>query len=92
MKRQEGIDDPLVILDRFTMKEVARFATIKEAAVTLELNVSSIRHAVCLRIPVYQCYWVFASELSVFVPRPSAHIRVHGVKISPKLQLLIDKV
>ena len=31
MKRQEGIDDPLVILDRFTMKEVARFATIKEA-------------------------------------------------------------
>lgn len=92
MKRKIRVNDPIVILDRFTMKEVARYATIREAAKTLDLNVSSIRHAVYLRIPIYQCYWVFASELSVFVPRPSAHIRVHGVKISPKLQLLIDKV
>lgn len=92
MKRQEGIDDPLVILDRFTMKEVARFATIKEAAVTLDLNVSSIRHAVTLRTPIYQCYWVYASALDTFMPKETAHIRVHGVKVSPKLQQLIDKV
>ena len=92
MRRTEGTNDPIVIIDRYTMKEVARFATIKQAVTELELNEGSIRHAVSLGTPIYQCYWVYLSAMPNFKPAYTRHIRVHGVKTSPKLQALIDKL
>ena len=82
----------VVCLERFSMKEVARYASAPCAAKELGLNTSTLYQAIIRRLPAYDCYWVYEEELDRFRPTHTIWRRVRGIKIPKKLQALLDKL
>ena len=88
MKKGTG-KDRVVVLDRYTMKEVTRFENVLAAVSELDVSLSSIYVAICKKAALYDCYWVYERDLPAFVPRKEHFKRVKGVRIPEKLKNLI---
>ena len=91
MKTGEG-KDRVVVLDRYTMKEVARFDSTQIASRELDIKATTIRRAIASHSAAYECYWVYEKELPNWTPKKVYFARVHGIKQSPKLQELLNKI
>ena len=78
----------VVVLDRYSKKELARYASVNEAAGGLNISPSSIYSAICMRIAIYDCYFVYERDLQEFNPRPRVFRRVRNVKVSEKVEAL----
>ena len=84
--------DGVVVLERFTMKEIARYGSVMEAAADLDLKAASIRRAINGHVCAFDCYWVYASELDSWMPKKTWFRRVNGNKTSPRLRELIESL
>ena len=91
MKTGEG-KDRVVILDRYTLKEVARFDSTPIASKELGIKATTIRRAIASHCAAYDCYWVYERELPNWTPKRVCFIRANGVKQSPKLQELLNQI
>ena len=83
--------DAVVVLDRYTMNQVARYPGVEAAAADLEVKAPSIRRAIHGRIAVYDCYWVYEQDLPSWMPKVTCHKRVNGLKGSEKLRKLLNQ-
>ena len=83
--------DAVVVINRFTMREVARYPGVEAAAADLELKAMSIRRAIHGHIAVYDCYWVYAQELPDWMPHYTCRKRVNGLRGSEKLRKLLNE-
>lgn len=79
---------PIIIIDRYTMVQIAKYPSVKEAA--MDLNIPSGTIYVCLiqRVPSYDCYWIYENEFSKWYPSEGVFRRVRGLKVSKKLEEL----
>ena len=84
--------DTIVILDMWTMTDVARYPSAVQAAEDLDVNINSIRASVRSRKPAYGCYWVYAKSLNPFTPATTCWRKVRGIRHSEKLDKLINKL
>ena len=91
MKKGSG-KDKLVVIDSYTMEELARFSTVKDAAEKLGVNANSVYVGIHTKKPVYECYWVYAKNMKNWKPAPLCHRKTKGTKVPPELQKLIDDV
>lgn len=83
--------DAVVVIDRLTMREVARYQGVEAAAADLELKSMTIRRAIHGHIAVYDCYWVYANDLSDWMPKITCWKRLKGLKGSEKLRKLLNR-
>ena len=79
---------PIIIIDRYTMVQIAKYPSVKEAAKDLEIPSSSIYQSLCFRIPVYESYFIYDEEYNKWFPAERAYRKVRGLKISKKLEEL----
>ncbi len=80
----------VVILDRWTKKEIARYPCVTKAAEDLGVKLNSIYVALSQRQVAYDCYWVYAKDLPNWQPSPKSHVKTRGVKCPEKLKILIE--
>ena len=83
--------DIVVVLDRFSMEEKARFSSVAEAAEKLEIPVVSIYVALSQRVSSYGCYFVYSRNLTSFQPKPCCWKRVRGIRSSNELRKLLEE-
>lgn len=89
MKKGSG-KDAVVILDRWTKKEIARYPCVTKAAEDLGIRPNSIYVALSQRQVTYECYWVYAKDLPDWQPSPKRHVKTRGTKCLEKLKILIE--
>lgn len=78
----------VVVLDRYSKKELARYASVNEASEALDIPTGSIYSSICMRISNYECFFVYERDLQDFKPRPRVFRRVRNVKVSEKVEAL----
>ncbi len=83
---------PIIILDRYTMVQIARYPSVKEAARDLEISKNSIYQSLCFRVPSYESYFIYEHEFSKWFPAERIFIKVRGLKVSKKLEELRKQV
>lgn len=88
---RKGSGRPIVVLDKYTRKEIARYPTIQEGAKDLELKENSVRVALSLRTPIFDCYFVYQEKLEDWEPRKRCWSCVRGNKESQKINELKTK-
>lgn len=79
---------PIIILDRYTMVQIARYPSVKVAAKDLKIPASSIYQSICFRVPVYESYFIYEDEFLKWSPSEQMFRKVRGLKISQKLEEL----
>lgn len=77
---------PIIIIDRYTMVQIARYPSVKEAARDLEIPVNTIYQSLCFRVPSYESYFVYENEFCKWRPSERAFMKVRGLKVSKKLE------
>ena len=86
MKHKIVHNKPIAILDLYTKKEVARFPNVITVAKEFGLTLSTLYSAICMKRPVYSCYWVYVRDLESFVPDRTSFIRTKNLRIPEKLE------
>ena len=89
MKKGSG-KDAVVILDRWTKREIARYPCVIKAAEDLGISSNSIYVAINQRQVAYECYWVYAKDLPDWQPVSKRHVKTRGTKCPDKLKILIE--
>lgn len=89
MKKNSG-KDAVVILDRWTKREIARYPCVAKAAEDLGIRPSSIYRAISQRCVAYECYWVYAEDLPNWQPTPKRYAKIRGTKCPDKLKVIIE--
>ena len=84
--------DAVVILDRWTKREIAKYPCVVKAAEDLGIRPSSIYRAISQRCVAYECYWVYAEDLPNWQPSPKRYAKVRGTKCPDKLKVLLEKI
>ena len=79
---------PIIIIDRYTMVQIARYPSVKEAAKDLEIPANSIYQSLCFRVPIYESYFIYEDEFLKWTPSEQVFRKVRGLKISQKLEEL----
>ena len=87
MVRGSGKDE-IIVIDRWTMKELARYSSATEASMELGVRINSIYVSIHHRKPAYECYFVYKSELKNWKPAPECFKRRKGTKTTDKLEAL----
>ena len=90
MKKGLG-KDAVVILDRWTKREIARYPCVTKAAEDLGIRPNSIYVAISQRQVAYECYWVYAKDLPNWQPSLKRHVKTRGIKCPEKLKVLLEK-
>ena len=90
MKKDSG-KDAVIILDRWTKKEIARYPCVTKAAEDLGIRLNSIYVALSQRQVAYECYWVYAKDLPDWQPSLKRYARVRGNKCIDKLKVLLEE-
>lgn len=83
---------PIIIIDRYTMKQIARYPSVREASDDLSISTNTIYQSLCCRVPVYESYFVYADEYGKWRPAERMFMRVRGLKRSEKLEELRSKI
>ena len=89
MKKGSG-KDAVVILDRWTKREIARYPCVTKAAEDLGIRLNSIYVALSQRQVAYECYWVYAKDLSDWQPSLKRYVKTRGTKCPEKLKIIIE--
>lgn len=79
---------PIIILDRYTMVQIARYPSVKVAAKDLKIPANSIYQSICFRVPTYESYFIYEDEFFKWTPSEQMFRKVRGLKISQKLEEL----
>ena len=78
----------IVILDRYTMVQIARYPSVREASQDLSIPQNSIYASLWGGIPVYESYFVYEDEMNRWMPSWKVFFRVRGLKVSERLEEL----
>ena len=89
MKKGSG-KDAVVILDRWTKREIARYPCVTKAAEDLGIKLSSIYVALSYKQVAYECYWVYAKDLPDWQPSSKKQVKTRGTKCPDKLKIIIE--
>ena len=89
MKKDSG-KYAVVILDRWTKREIARYQCVVKAAEDLGIRPSSIYRAISQRGVAYECYWVYAKDLPNWQPSLKRYAKIRGTKCPDKLKIIIE--
>ena len=79
---------PIIILDRYTMVQIARYPSVKVAAKDLKIPANSIYQSICFRVSTYESYFIYEDEFLKWSPSEQVFRKVRGLKISQKLEEL----
>lgn len=79
---------PIVIIDRYTWAEIARYPSVKAAAKDLAIPFNTIYQCLFSKVPSYDAYFIYEDEFDHWVPVRTAFKRVRGLKISTRLEEL----
>lgn len=88
---RKGCGRPVVVLDKYTRKEIARYDTIQQAATDLGIPEQSVRVALSLKTATRECYFVYEEKLDSWEPAKRWWRRVRGIKESPRVMELKQK-
>jgi hypothetical protein len=89
MKKGSG-KDAVVILDRWTKREITRYPCVTKAAEDLGIRHNSIYVALSQRQVAYECYWVYETKLPDWQPAVRRHVKTRGTKCPDKLKIIIE--
>lgn len=78
----------IIILDRYTMVQIAKYPSVKEAAKELDIPANTIYHCLCFRVPSFESYFIYEHEFSKWFPAERQFRRVRGLKVSKRLEEL----
>ena len=78
----------IIVLDRYTLIQIARFSSVKEAARELEIPENSIYMSIWQKTAVYDSYFVYEKDSTTWRPTATVYRRVNGIKVSRRLEEL----
>ena len=83
---------PIVIIDRYTWAEIARYPSVKEAAADLAIPFNTIYQCLCCRVPSYDAYFIYEHEFARWSPTKASRMKVNGLKVSARLEELRKRI
>lgn len=83
---------PVVVIDRYTMKRIARYQSVREAADDLSIPANTIYQCLSSRVASYDAYFAYEHELPGWKPSKRSWMRVNGLKVSARLEELKGKM